>query len=151
MKQHTLKIYDAVVDIYEFTHDEFLNANIQIEGETTPISILENGEYTPASRELQSYYARGFASDRDIYVLADNINTKQLANLFLSLGAKSAIAAAHDITKVKISEGFIKEEEIIKTINEAEEGDTHVAPIDLSDAVTVEDVKPKAKKKRNKK
>jgi hypothetical protein len=110
MTKHTLKIYDAVVDIYEFTDDEFLNANIEVEGEVTSFSILDNGVYTPASREFQSYYARGFAEDKTIYVLADYIDTKQLSNLFLALGATTAIAAPFDITKVKISEGFKKEE-----------------------------------------
>lgn len=112
MEKHTLKIYESTVEIYEFKKDEALRAEINIKGEVQhPVVILENGNYITGSRKLESYYARGFADDKDIYILADNINTKQLANIFLMLEAHSALAAVYDLENVSISK--MHEDEII--------------------------------------
>ena len=107
MKQSKLEIYETTVDVYELQQDIISAVSIEgIEDDAKDqyVRILDEGNIIPQSREPKSYYAVGFAKEKEYILMADNIDTKQLSNLFLSFGVYRANALAYDISKIKITE-----------------------------------------------
>lgn len=153
MKQYTLEVYDTTANVYEISHEDFFKKNIEIEGiedgaENLYVRILDEGHVIPASREKASYYAVGFAKDKDFIVTVSDVDTKQLSNIFLLLGAYRANALPYDISKITIREEEFIVKEMEKISPEVSLGGDGTI---VAGTIKAEDIKPVKQNKKKKK
>ena len=113
MKQHTLNIYDTNVKVYEFeAHEKPMIQGVPQEAER--INVLQGKEmFELGKREPISSYSTGYVYHEEfnpqgplakvIVLLAEGLDTKQLANIFLSLGASSAVVIPCELKDVYVN------------------------------------------------
>lgn len=106
MEKHTLKIYDTEATIYEIPFMELQEGLVKVEGlPKERESILFDREYIPVKeRKFSSFVGFGASPKINSYVLAKNIDQKQLANLLIAIGMVDGVAYEIDTDLVTITE-----------------------------------------------
>lgn len=102
MKHMKLNIYGTEVDVYEYKADEVEEVLIGFKKGLVETPILLDGEYIfEGQRVRDSYYGEGTKDGKVVAIFADNINLKQLSNVFLTLGVKNAFAMSAAFVEVR--------------------------------------------------
>lgn len=105
MKKQILKMYGQDITVYEFSKED---ARLNIHGlgdNPEKTFFMRNGELLEGgTREKQMFYGEGHTDEQGFVVLAYDIDQKQLANVFVSLGVTEASYIAMDITGISIED-----------------------------------------------
>ena len=108
MKQKTLDIYNTDFTIYEFeAQEQPMIKGVPEEAERINVvqdkDIFELGKREPISSYSTGYVYEEGSLAKVFMILAEGLDTKQLANIFLSLSATSAVVIPCDIKDVRVS------------------------------------------------
>ena len=152
MKRTELNIYGTSVDIYEYKPDEIKEVVIGPKKGLDDTNILLNGEFTfEGQRVRDSYYGEGATEDGKVFlVFAENINLKQLSNIFLTLGVVKAFARSALFIRV-IEKAKVDLSEYKITPSEEAGATVGQAGIIQEATITEEDLAPKRKPAAKKK
>lgn len=113
MKTYKLDMYDTDITVYEYTFQETKENEYHTTGisdDAERIHVVTNGEYNKEAKRMQGgIYAVGDVVTSHhpfkqtwFLVLAENIDSKQMANILIHLGAKSGVLMLADVSEVEV-------------------------------------------------
>lgn len=143
--KETLSMYGQDIQVYTISKGRAVNVHFEgLSPYPEKTMFMKNGTLLESDERLRgSFYAEGYKEDYSFVVLAENVDEKQLGNIFISLGVTEASHIAIELDKVMLE----------STDAEIEERQTSEAQSELvtslSQAVEKKEQAKRAPRKRN--